>query len=203
MADPEAHLERADVEAIRDRRIGVRTERPQDVARSYRARRRMVASRAARAGSSALSVGASASARTPSAAPAAGRVDWLTQELTQTAVRVRAQIVGCVGLDDFRVLWAGYDVRFHRTGIKRFCHPLVGDLTLAYHSVPLLADPGLTLVVSSSATLSHSREARWALKRYLGPNAASRNQQPTSSRPLDYLAVARRGVRLSLDRPFS
>jgi hypothetical protein len=32
---------------------------------------------------------------------------------------------------EFRVRWAAHNVRFHRTGVKRFRHPVVGDLTLA------------------------------------------------------------------------
>ncbi len=45
----------------------------------------------------------------------------------------------------FRTLWANHDVRLHRTGVKRFQHPLVGDLTLAYESMELTADTGLRL----------------------------------------------------------
>ena len=45
----------------------------------------------------------------------------------------------------FRTLWATHDVRQHRTGIKVFHHPVVGDLTLAYESMELTADSGLRL----------------------------------------------------------
>ena len=45
----------------------------------------------------------------------------------------------------FRTLWATHDVRQHRTGIKKFHHPVVGDLTLAYESMELTADSGLRL----------------------------------------------------------
>ncbi|MCA0295113.1 MAG: helix-turn-helix transcriptional regulator [Actinobacteria bacterium] len=45
----------------------------------------------------------------------------------------------------FRTLWATHDVRQHRTGIKKFHHPLVGDLSLPYESMELTADPGLRL----------------------------------------------------------
>jgi len=38
------------------------------------------------------------------------------------------------------------DVRHHRSGIKGFHHPLVGDLVIAYESLDLPADPGLSLV---------------------------------------------------------
>ncbi len=47
--------------------------------------------------------------------------------------------------EEFRVRWAAHDVQFHRTGVKRFHHPLVGDLTLSYEALELPADPGLTI----------------------------------------------------------
>ncbi|WP_306214837.1 helix-turn-helix transcriptional regulator [Actinoplanes sp. RD1] len=47
--------------------------------------------------------------------------------------------------DQFRTWWAAHNVRQHRTGVKHFHHPLVGDLTLAYESMELTADPGLRL----------------------------------------------------------
>jgi len=68
--------------------------------------------------------------------------------------------------EEFRVLWASHDVRFHRSGTKRFHHPLVGDLTLAYESLELPADPGLALATYSAEPGSPSEEglrqlARW------------------------------------------
>ena len=42
--------------------------------------------------------------------------------------------------EDFRTWWAAHNVRFHRTGNKRFHHPVVGDLTLAYEALDLAAD---------------------------------------------------------------
>jgi len=72
--------------------------------------------------------------------------------------------------DEFRVRWASHDVRFHRSGTKRFHHPLVGDLTLAYESLDLPADEGLTIVTYSaepgSASETGLRElARWSATR--------------------------------------
>jgi hypothetical protein len=55
----------------------------------------------------------------------------------------------------FRTLWAAHNVRLHHTGLKRFHHPAVGDLTLAAMS----AEPdtpsadGLKLLASWAATL--------------------------------------------------
>ena len=47
--------------------------------------------------------------------------------------------------EDFRTRWAAHNVRLHHTGIKRFHHPVVGQLDLPFNAMPLPADPGLTL----------------------------------------------------------
>ena len=47
--------------------------------------------------------------------------------------------------ENFRIWWAAHNVRFHRTGIKRFRHPVVGDLTLTYEALDLAADSGLRI----------------------------------------------------------
>ncbi len=49
--------------------------------------------------------------------------------------------------EEFRVRWAAHDVKFHRTGVKRLHHPLVGDLTLGYEALELAADEGQRLNV--------------------------------------------------------
>ncbi|MFD6288594.1 helix-turn-helix transcriptional regulator [Streptomyces sp. NPDC060205] len=57
----------------------------------------------------------------------------------------------------FRTLWAAHDVRLHQTGYKRFHHPAVGDLVLAFEGLPIPNDPGLTLTAMSAepGTASH------------------------------------------------
>jgi transcriptional regulator with XRE-family HTH domain len=47
--------------------------------------------------------------------------------------------------ENFRTWWAAHTVRFHRTGVKRFHHPAVGDLTLTYEALDLAADSGLRI----------------------------------------------------------
>jgi transcriptional regulator with XRE-family HTH domain len=47
--------------------------------------------------------------------------------------------------EHFRTWWAAHNVRFHRTGVKRFCHPVVGDLTLTFEALDLAADSGLRI----------------------------------------------------------
>jgi PAS domain-containing protein len=80
--------------------------------------------------------------------------------------RALSDLVGLLSTrsDDFRILWAGHDVRFHRTGVKRFRHPLVGDLALTWDSLPLPADPGLALAMYSADPGSPSEERLRELK---------------------------------------
>jgi transcriptional regulator with XRE-family HTH domain len=61
--------------------------------------------------------------------------------------------------DAFRVRWAAHDVRLHRTGLKHFHHPVVGDLHLFYEVMELPADPGLSLVAFSAEAASPDDDA--------------------------------------------
>ncbi|MGW6174033.1 helix-turn-helix transcriptional regulator [Arthrobacter sp. NPDC055138] len=60
--------------------------------------------------------------------------------------------------DTFRRLWAAHDVRTHGTGTKRFNHPVVGELTLAYEELAITAEPGLVLMVYTAEPGSPSAE---------------------------------------------
>jgi transcriptional regulator with XRE-family HTH domain len=61
--------------------------------------------------------------------------------------------------DTFRVRWAAHDVRLHRTGLKHFHHPVVGDLHLNFEAMELSADPGLTLTALTAEAGSPSDDA--------------------------------------------
>ena len=70
--------------------------------------------------------------------------------------------------ETFRRLWAHHDVRTHGTGTKRFHHPVVGDLTLAYEELAVTAEPGLALFIYTAEPGSPSAErlrllASWAV----------------------------------------
>jgi transcriptional regulator with XRE-family HTH domain len=58
----------------------------------------------------------------------------------------------------FRRLWSAHDVRTHGTGTKRFNHPVVGELTLAYEELAVTAEPGLVLMVYTAEPGSPSAE---------------------------------------------
>ena len=60
--------------------------------------------------------------------------------------------------ETFRTLWGAHDVRTHGTGTKRFIHPLVGELTLAYEELVLTAEPGLVMLVYTAGPGSPSAE---------------------------------------------
>jgi transcriptional regulator with XRE-family HTH domain len=60
--------------------------------------------------------------------------------------------------DTFRRLWGAHDVRTHGTGTKRFVHPEVGELVLAYEELAITAEPGLILMVYTAEPGSASAE---------------------------------------------
>jgi transcriptional regulator with XRE-family HTH domain len=59
----------------------------------------------------------------------------------------------------FRFRWAAHNVRLHRTGLKQFHHPVVGDLHLNFEVMELPADPGLSLLAFSAAAGSPDDDA--------------------------------------------
>jgi transcriptional regulator with XRE-family HTH domain len=69
--------------------------------------------------------------------------------------------------DEFRQRWGAHNVRHHGSGVKRYHHHIVGDLTLAYEGLEMAAEPGLTLTVYTAEPGSPSQEglrllASWA-----------------------------------------
>jgi transcriptional regulator with XRE-family HTH domain len=60
--------------------------------------------------------------------------------------------------DTFRRLWASHNVRTHGTGTKRFHHPDVGELVLAYEELAITAEPGLAMLIYTAEPGSPSAE---------------------------------------------
>jgi transcriptional regulator with XRE-family HTH domain len=60
--------------------------------------------------------------------------------------------------ETFRRLWGAHDVRTHGAGTKRFNHPLVGELSLAYEELAITAEPGLVLMIYTAEPGSPSAE---------------------------------------------
>src|SRR6476619_6369953 len=86
--------------------------------------------------------------------------------------------------EDFRRRWAAHDVRYHRTGRKRFHHPLVGDVELDYEAFELPGDPGQRINVYTAPPDSKSEEALALLGSWASPApATSPTIDSTSSNP--------------------
>ncbi|SEB46862.1 helix-turn-helix domain-containing protein [Microbacterium hydrocarbonoxydans] len=71
--------------------------------------------------------------------------------------------------ETFRALWAAHDVRTHGAGTKRFRHPLVGEIVLAYEELAITAEPGNVLMIYTAEPGSPSAErlallASWSLE---------------------------------------
>lgn len=60
--------------------------------------------------------------------------------------------------DVFRRLWGAHDVRTHGSGTKRFHHPDVGELILAYEELLITADPGSVLMIYTAEPGSATAE---------------------------------------------
>jgi transcriptional regulator with XRE-family HTH domain len=87
--------------------------------------------------------------------------------------------------DLFRTLWATHNVRYHRAGVKRLRHPVVGEIELTYESFELPADPGLTMSTYTAEPGSPSADALQVLAAWaatLESDAeASREDRTTAS----------------------
>jgi transcriptional regulator with XRE-family HTH domain len=83
--------------------------------------------------------------------------------------------------DEFRTRWAAHNVRQHITGVKHFHHPVVGDLSLTYDRLDLVADPGLTMYTYTAEPGSRDAETL----RLLGSWAATLDQ-PATARTTDH-----------------
>ncbi len=60
--------------------------------------------------------------------------------------------------ETFRTLWAAHNVRTHGAGTKRFRHPIVGELVLAYEELALTAEPGHVMLIYTAEPGSRSAE---------------------------------------------
>jgi hypothetical protein len=75
--------------------------------------------------------------------------------------------------EEFRRRWGAHNVRTHGTGIKHYHHHVVGDLTLAYESFDLRAEPGLSMTIYAAEPDSPTAHALALLASWAA------TQQPT------------------------
>lgn len=85
--------------------------------------------------------------------------------------------------ETFRTRWAAHNVRFHRTGLKRIHHPVVGDLELAYEAMEFPAEPGLQMFVCIAEPGSASEDALKLLASWAA--TLETTQRPETSRATD------------------
>jgi transcriptional regulator with XRE-family HTH domain len=96
-----------------------------------------------------------------------------------------AELIGELSMksEEFRRWWPRHDVQEKTHGTKRFMHPIVGPLTLAYESLALDGDGDQTLVVYTAEPGSGSETALRLLGAAAQPAGRSRlaHGLPTSS----------------------
>ena len=83
----------------------------------------------------------------------------------------------------FRRRWASHDVQFHRSGVKRLRHPVVGQLDLSFESMELASHPGLYLNVYTAPAGSPTADAlqllaSWAADHTAPTHALDRTDSP-------------------------
>lgn len=89
--------------------------------------------------------------------------------------------------EEFRVHWAAHNVRLHTKGVKRFIHPVVGELELSFNRLEVSADPGLIIVAYTAEPGSRSAEAfgllaSWAATEEAGTRTPSDSGDHRESR---------------------
>lgn len=84
--------------------------------------------------------------------------------------------------DEFRTRWGAHNVRHHGTGTKRFYHPAVGELTLAFEGLDMTAEPGLTLTIYTAEPGSPSEESLRLLASWAATQAADTATEPPARR---------------------
>ncbi|MGA7204941.1 MAG: helix-turn-helix transcriptional regulator [Specibacter sp.] len=84
--------------------------------------------------------------------------------------------------DTFRQLWGAHDVRTHGSGTKRFNHPVIGELTLAYEELSITADPGLVFLIYTAEPGSPSAERLQLLASWAAASASA-GKSPANTIP--------------------
>ena len=61
--------------------------------------------------------------------------------------------------EDFRRRWSAHNVRYHGAGTKHFHHQVVDNLELAYESVDMISEAGLTMTIYAAEPGSPTEHA--------------------------------------------
>lgn len=81
---------------------------------------------------------------------------------------------------EFRARWSAHDVRIHSSGTKHFHHAVVGDLVLAYETVDLRTDPGLSMTVYAAEPGSPFEHGLQLLASWAATPALAHGDTPTA-----------------------
>ncbi|MCL6737457.1 helix-turn-helix transcriptional regulator [Streptomyces neyagawaensis] len=93
-----------------------------------------------------------------------------------------AHLIGELSLksEDFRRWWAEHPVQDKTSGIKRFHHPLVGDLELTYETLRVADDPDQALITYAAQPDTSSHDALHMLLAWTAPTATGAHQSADS-----------------------
>lgn len=83
--------------------------------------------------------------------------------------------------DTFRSRWGAHNVHRWGAGVKRFHHPVVGELTLAFETLAMTAEPGLNLTVYTAEPGSSAAEGLSLLASWAASDQAGSAAQPRST----------------------
>ncbi|NYH91104.1 helix-turn-helix domain-containing protein [Actinopolymorpha rutila] len=91
----------------------------------------------------------------------------------------------CTRSANFARRWAAHDVRHHRSGLKRFRHPVVGEIAVSFEAMELTADAGLTMTTYTAEPGSPDEErlrllATWAATEIV-PTQPRESSAPTDT----------------------
>jgi MmyB-like transcription regulator ligand binding domain/Helix-turn-helix domain len=112
--------------------------------------------------------------------------DWdLTADITVANLRTAAgedphdralhELVGELSTrsDEFRRRWGSHDVRTHAGGMKHYRHHVVGELGLAYETMDLRSEPGLSMTIFTAEPGSRTAQALGLLASWAATQASA------------------------------
>jgi hypothetical protein len=85
--------------------------------------------------------------------------------------------------EEFRTKWGNHNVRKHATGIKRFHHPIVGDLELLFEGTDLMAEPGWNLLIYTAEPGSPTADAIRLLASWAATQEQEKQDPPKLTDP--------------------
>lgn len=84
--------------------------------------------------------------------------------------------------DHFRALWGRHDVWEHQSGVKRFHHHLVGDITLHFNGLDLVGHAAVQLTILAAEPGSPDHQALQLLGSWASSRTASEDSRPAMRR---------------------